>query len=834
MRVIRLEQERIEKTKIAKIEENVSLALWRIDSLVAPLVAVENARPFQGFGLPLENWQVQQRESLKLDNRYFTLELASEEPTNKKERVQTVRVLDGDVPAKLRDARETSRLITMLPKPTIRLSEFPTLQFGSPSPNPNWSYYTSSGKTASSPKQQDKYSGKGKIVQSKSEYEVRQNTINRAMSSFNSANTMNPQNPYQQQYRQTPAVYYNGYNNPPSTPTNSNSGYYLPNPPATIPAASYPVGGQQVTTPQSQPQPQPTVQPASPVTTTPTTPSPSPSSPPAPAANEGAFSPPLLLPAFLCQVGTSVENENTGNEPPDSEPPQSEEPRAQSEEPPVEAPSVRPAPASAPNQAANTYRSGQRAQYDTNDQQGNAQRVVYPSPPQTSLPQVAAQAPRAPSYHPGQVAPNSSYNTYSNPYQYQTSAPVQPSPYGGQQQSANFSPYYPPQQAAAPLVPQANLSAQQPFPMPAAMQQMASTLPAAEEGVWAPMRPFCLDGQLLLLRRVQLRGHSLLQGCVLDWSCLARSLEQEVADLLPNAHLVLDDKKNAPGRMLASLPVRLEPGSLPKVDLDQFRATFTPVLMSVTVAFGCVLLSIGAFAVLLHGMIRLGRRRSEFVTAVTHELRTPLTTFRMYSEMLVEGMVEENSQKSYLQTLESEADRLTHLVENVLSSARLERGRHAGRLEMIPIGELITPIASRLAKRCERAGMDLRVTISQEVNGTSVRTNPSAVEQILWNLVDNACKYAVTAEDRTIRLACDIQERTMTIIVADSGPGIPRDVRKRLFCGFSKTASEAARTAPGVGLGLALSRRLARDLGGELELIPADRGACFHLTLKLD
>lgn len=352
------------------------------------------------------------------------------------------------------------------------------------------------------------------------------------------------------------------------------------------------------------------------------------------------------------------------------------------------------------------------------------------------------------------------------------------------------------------------------------------------------MQPICVDGQLLLLRRVQIGGRSLLQGCVLDWPCLARFLEKEVTDLLPDARLALDDKTSVPGRMLASLPVRLEPGPLPAVDRIQVNTTLTPVLASVAIAFGCVLLSIGAFAVLLLGLIRLGRRRSEFVTAVTHELRTPLTTFRMYSEMLAEGMVEPDSQKSYLQTLEAEADRLTHLVENVLSSARLERGRHAGRLETLPIGELLTPIASRLAKRCDRAGMRLAVEMTESVNGTIISTNPTAVEQILWNLVDNACKYAVSATDQTIRLTCEvradqnqIQIQKTLITVSDHGPGIPRDVRRRLFRGFSKTASEAARSAPGVGLGLALSRRLARDLGGDLELIPTAEGACFMLSL---
>ena len=79
---------------------------------------------------------------------------------------------------------------------------------------------------------------------------------------------------------------------------------------------------------------------------------------------------------------------------------------------------------------------------------------------------------------------------------------------------------------------------------------------------------------------------------------------------------------------------------------------------------------------LLAGVVALSERRAAFVSSVTHELRTPLTTFRMYADMLARGMVPDAERRQqYLETLRTEAERLTHLVENVLSYARLERGR---------------------------------------------------------------------------------------------------------------------------------------------------------------
>ena len=112
------------------------------------------------------------------------------------------------------------------------------------------------------------------------------------------------------------------------------------------------------------------------------------------------------------------------------------------------------------------------------------------------------------------------------------------------------------------------------------------------------------------------------------------------------------------------------------------------------------------------------------------------------------------------------------------------------------------------------------------------RQAAAAVGQILFNLVDNACKYAASAADREVRLEAALEARQAVMRLRDHGPGLADS--KRLFQPFSKSAREAAQSAPGVGLGLALSRRLAREMGGDLSW---DRsvtdGACFLLKLPL-
>ena len=267
---------------------------------------------------------------------------------------------------------------------------------------------------------------------------------------------------------------------------------------------------------------------------------------------------------------------------------------------------------------------------------------------------------------------------------------------------------------------------------------------------------------------------------------------------------------------------------------DFLDPSLSPVRLSLVLAWGSLLFGAVAVALLLKGVMTLSERRGAFVSAVTHELRTPLTTFRMYAEMLSEGMVpDEANRRRYLDTLRIEADRLTHLVENVLAYSRLERSKPGGRVAPLAVNDLLATAAGRLADRAAQAGFELVVDAREETRRSQVLADPSAVEQILFNLVDNACKYAAAATDRTLHLAAETREGSFYLSVRDRGPGVDPARRRMLFQAFRKSAADAAVTAPGVGLGLALCRRLARDMGGDLRYEPAaGGGACFVLRLK--
>ena len=367
----------------------------------------------------------------------------------------------------------------------------------------------------------------------------------------------------------------------------------------------------------------------------------------------------------------------------------------------------------------------------------------------------------------------------------------------------------------------------------AAEQQVANFVRPEGPGnvVEGLMKPLWLDDQLLLARRTTVGGKHYVQGCLLNWAAIKQELLATTADLLPGA-----DLQPAPAqstvptpRMLATLPVRLLPGQAAPAPGPGWSVPRISLLL----AWGCVLLAAVAVGILLRGAVTLSERRGAFVSAVTHELRTPLTTFRMYTEMLLEGMVpDERKRTEYLRTLRAEADRLGHLVENVLAYARLERGRARRSVETIRVGDLLDRARERLAARATQAQMRLDVASDDSARASAVRTDVSAAEQILLNLVDNACKYAAGAGDPTILLHAERRDGKIRLTVADHGPGIPKHERGRLFKPFRKSAHQAAESAPGVGLGLALSRRLARQMGGDLQLDdPTQPGARFVLSL---
>lgn len=312
-----------------------------------------------------------------------------------------------------------------------------------------------------------------------------------------------------------------------------------------------------------------------------------------------------------------------------------------------------------------------------------------------------------------------------------------------------------------------------------------------------------------------------------------------------NEALVLLDRRDRVLIASSEVPefpprMQLEMGSaLPFARLGKFG----PARHSTDFGKGFYMVAIGAGLLLVLSMVagtlgltawvhrsrREAMRKTTFVSNVSHEFKTPLTTLRLYSELLLEGRITDpEKQKSYLRTMCNESERLARLVHNALDFSRLEMGRNRLNPAEIDLTDGIHRVAERLRERFD--AVEMEVLLPEDP--CRVWADPDAVEQILLNLMDNAIKYA--AEGKRLEVQQERIHKKVEVRVMDRGTGIPSRERKKIFEAFHQVDDRLTRESGGTGLGLHISRRLARQMHGDLDLRAASNGACFVWTLPGD
>ena len=254
-------------------------------------------------------------------------------------------------------------------------------------------------------------------------------------------------------------------------------------------------------------------------------------------------------------------------------------------------------------------------------------------------------------------------------------------------------------------------------------------------------------------------------------------------------------------------------------------------------AFSSVIALILVAALLLGGSVLLIQvrrnsleavRKTTFVSNVSHELKTPLTTIRMYGEMLGDGIVkDETKKKGYLETIISESQRLTRLVNNVLDFGRLERGEKTYNREEVAMGSAVGNILETQRPRLESTGLKLEWV--DDSQGAVAKLDPDALEQVLLNLLDNLVKYAADGKYAGVRLKKETE--TISMEVSDHGPGIPTEQRERIFETFHRVDDSLTSNKPGCGIGLGIARKLVEDMGGQITCkANTPKGAKFRIV----
>jgi two-component system phosphate regulon sensor histidine kinase PhoR len=221
--------------------------------------------------------------------------------------------------------------------------------------------------------------------------------------------------------------------------------------------------------------------------------------------------------------------------------------------------------------------------------------------------------------------------------------------------------------------------------------------------------------------------------------------------------------------------------------------------------------------------------RQEFVANVSHELRTPLTLIKGCVETLLDGAKDDPAARDrFLHTIEKHADRLTYLIEDLLTLSQLESGRIALNLRATRLRDVGARVIDSLEARARLKEVTLENRIAADL---FTQADGERLEQVLSNLVDNAIKYGRTG-GRVIVQGERLTDGRTRASVQDDGPGIPPEARERVFQRFYRLDKARSREQGGTGLGLAIVKHIIQRHGGEvgLESEPG-QGSTFFFTL---
>jgi signal transduction histidine kinase len=227
--------------------------------------------------------------------------------------------------------------------------------------------------------------------------------------------------------------------------------------------------------------------------------------------------------------------------------------------------------------------------------------------------------------------------------------------------------------------------------------------------------------------------------------------------------------------------------------------------------------------------ILLARRQSDFVSAVSHEFRTPLTSMRHLTDLLVSRSITSEERKTqYYELLAHETERLHRMVESLLSFGRIEVGAYAWHRERADTTQLVQGLVEEFRRTPE--ARDRVVSCQIEEGVPPIQADREALSRALWNLLENAAKYSPVGSP--IRVAARRQGNSVLLAVEDQGAGIPVAERERIFQKFVRGADAKQAGVRGVGIGLALVKRIVEAHGGTVRLeSEPGHGSTFTLVL---
>ncbi|MBU0479930.1 MAG: HAMP domain-containing histidine kinase [Proteobacteria bacterium] len=367
----------------------------------------------------------------------------------------------------------------------------------------------------------------------------------------------------------------------------------------------------------------------------------------------------------------------------------------------------------------------------------------------------------------------------------------------------------------------------------------------------SPLQSLLIDRErAFIFRNILLQGESYRQGFVIRIPALFEHLATRYFRNEPMARftalqLAVTGKEaetaNLAAGITASDPVYTVGRTFPrpfsfisaslscdKIPASSGRRTLLIMSIGLTVIVLLGFLAVYQSARVIHD---LSERKTGFVSSVTHELKTPLTNIRLYIEMLEQGMAKSPEQEQeYFRIVGSESNRLVRLINNVLEFAKLEKRQRSVNLRPGDLSEVVSEVKDILHDRLRQEDFTFTTRIPDEFKPFSY--DREIMVQILTNLVENSIKFGSRSPVREITLKAERSGQRVLISVADTGPGIPEQARKKVFDDFYRVENALTRQTKGTGIGLALVRKFTVAMGGTVS-IANNPGAGCTVTVSL-
>lgn len=252
------------------------------------------------------------------------------------------------------------------------------------------------------------------------------------------------------------------------------------------------------------------------------------------------------------------------------------------------------------------------------------------------------------------------------------------------------------------------------------------------------------------------------------------------------------------------------------------------LLFSILVlAIGIVTLRTAALAERERARAAAEETRRELVAAVSHDLRTPIASLRLLVEAIDDGIVDEETRRRYLATMQTHIGSLSTMIDDLFELSRIEAGDIDWSMRQVELAPLVDETVDAMRPEARASGVEIRTELQAE--SLPARADPERIQRVLFNLIRNAIHH--TPADGSVTVRAEATGEGVEIEIADTGEGVPLPERERIFEPFHRGGPDAAREGDGAGLGLAISRAIVETHGGRIWIAPGESGTRVRFAL---